>query len=131
MNRYQSSFRSIHETMFVRAVLLLLSLSAGLACSTSSSGTDADADAQRLYRQNCALCHGIQGEGKPSLGASLQANAFVASSSDAELVQFLAEGRAADHPDNNKGVAMPPRGGNPRLTDEDLASIVSHLRSFE
>lgn len=130
MNRFDISFRSTYVRMVALAVFLL-SLSAGLGCSSSSSETDAGAHGQRLYRQNCALCHGIQGEGKPSLGASLQANEYVASKSDVELVQFLAEGRAADHPDNNKGVAMPPRGGNPRLTDEDLASIVSHLRSFE
>ena len=64
------------------------------------------------------------------MGMDLRNNAFIAGMSDDEVVQFLIEGRRADHPMNTKGVDMPPRGGNPGLTDEDLRKVVAYLRSL-
>ena len=112
-------------TLFVAGLILILTS----GCSAGGGEATADSGAH-LYRQNCALCHGATGEGKPSMGASLQGNEFVQSKSDEELVQFLIEGRPADHPLNDKGISMPSRGGNPRLTDEDLAQIVSYMREL-
>lgn len=65
------------------------------------------------------------------MGKALTDSDFVRARTDDEMVEFLAEGRRADHPQNTKGVDMPPRGGNPALSDEDLAAIVSFLRSFD
>jgi disulfide bond formation protein DsbB len=86
---------------------------------------------QELFQQTCAVCHGANAEGVQGLGKNLNANEFVQSKSDEELVAFLVEGRAADHPDNTQGVAMPPKGGNPMLTEDDLQQIVTHLRSLQ
>lgn len=121
-NRFVSK---VESTLFVAGLILILTS----GCSGGGTETTADAGA-RLYRQNCALCHGARGEGKPSMGAALQGNEFVQSKSDDELVQFLIEGRPADHPLNDKGIAMPSKGGNPRLTDEDLAQIVAYMREL-
>ena len=118
-------FERLPASFFIAAVVLLIS-----GCKTGDQDQTADAG-HRLYRQNCALCHGAKGDGKPSLGSALRANEFIQSKSDDELVQFLIEGRPADHPLNQKGIAMPPRGGNPSLTDEDLAAIVAYVRSLE
>ena len=85
---------------------------------------------QKLYQQTCAMCHGYQGEGVPRLGKPIVDSEFVRRYSDEELVRFLVEGRAANHPDNTQGIPMPPRGGNPSLTDEDLAAIVAYMRSI-
>ncbi len=79
---------------------------------------------------NCALCHGADGQGKPALGKELRDNEFVAGLTDEELVQFLVVGRRADDPLNSKGVDMPPRGGNPGLTDGDLLAIVTFMRGL-
>ena len=65
------------------------------------------------------------------LGKDLHDNEYVQGLSDAELAAFLAEGRAATHPLNERGVAMPPRGGNPSLSDEDLILIGDYLRSLQ
>lgn len=65
------------------------------------------------------------------LGKDLHGNEFVQSLSDEELVAFLAEGRPATHPLNERGLAMPPRGGNPSLSDEELRLIGDYLRSLE
>jgi disulfide bond formation protein DsbB len=66
----------------------------------------------------------------PGLGSDLTTSEFVANQSDSELVAFIKEGRAPDHPENVTGVAMPPKGGNPSLTDEDLSHIVAYIRSI-
>ena len=86
--------------------------------------------ATALYQQTCAMCHGFQGEGVPRLGKPITGSAFVGRHTDEELLAFLIEGRAADHPDNTQGIAMPPRGGNLSLTDEDLLLIVAYMRSI-
>ncbi|MGH9464959.1 MAG: c-type cytochrome [Thermoanaerobaculia bacterium] len=103
-----------------------------LACAPGG-GAPASADLElglALFRGTCAACHGANGEGMPRLGKDLRAGAFVRGRSDAQLVEFLKEGRPATHPDNLTRVDMPPRGGNPALTDEDLAAIVVYLRSL-
>ena len=80
---------------------------------------------------SCAVCHGQNAEGMPRLGKNLHNNAFVASQTDEALVQFLIEGRPATHPDNTRGVDMPPKGGNPALTNDNLQQIVVYLRSIQ
>ena len=96
---------------------------------TAVTAADA-ARGQKLYQQTCAMCHGYQGEGVQRLGKPIVDSEFVRRYSDEELVRFLIEGRAANHPDNTQGIPMPPRGGNPSLTDEDLAAIVAYMRSI-
>ncbi len=65
------------------------------------------------------------------LGKDLHANEFVRGLSDDELLAFLIEGRSAAHPLNERGVSMPPRGGNPSLRDDELRSIGDYLRSLD
>jgi len=83
-----------------------------------------------LFKGTCATCHGPEAEGMPKLGKNLHDNAFVRGESGEALVAFLKQGRPATHPDNTTRVDMPPKGGNPALTDEDLKAIVAYLRSI-
>ncbi|KAB2965500.1 MAG: cytochrome c [Thermoanaerobaculia bacterium] len=84
-----------------------------------------------LFLRSCAACHGRLGQGIRGLGPDLRGNAFVASRPDADLVRFLEVGRRASDPGNKTRIDMPPRGGNPGLTDADLAAIVAWLRALE
>jgi len=79
----------------------------------------------------CAGCHGPDARGLPGLGKDLHSNEFLAALDDDEAVDFLKEGRAADHELNSTGVAMPPKGGNPAFTDQDLYDIVAYMRTLE
>jgi len=65
------------------------------------------------------------------LGNDLTTSDFVKDLSDEELLIFIAAGRNADDPQSKTGVDMPPKGGNPGLSDSDLAHIVAYLRALE
>jgi disulfide bond formation protein DsbB len=43
---------------------------------------------------------------------------------------FIKTGRPASDPLNTTGVDMPPKGGNPALSDQDLADIIAFIRSI-
>lgn len=83
------------------------------------------------YDSVCVACHGPDATGLPNLGKDLTTSEFAQSMSDAELVEFIKVGRSVGDPENTTGVDMPPKGGNPALTDQDLYDIVAYLRTLE
>jgi mono/diheme cytochrome c family protein len=109
---------------------LIVSLVALAFSAPALAGGDA-AKGKPLYEQNCASCHGPDAKGIQGLGKDLTSSSFVAQKSDAELVKFVNEGRAADDPLNTTGILMPPKAGNPALTDEDIQHIVAYLRTLQ
>ncbi len=104
----------------------LAAMQAGSVLSLDSAVRGRD-----LFVQSCVTCHGTDGFGRPGLGKSLVHSDFIADRNDAVLVQFIAKGREANDPANTTKVAMPPRGGNPDLTDSDLAAVVTYMRGLQ
>ena len=86
---------------------------------------------EATYQGTCSACHAPDATGITGLGLPLASSEFVQSMTDDELVVFIAVGRDAGDPDNTTGVGMPPKGGNPSLTDEDLLSVVAWLRTLQ
>ena len=86
---------------------------------------------KQLYLQTCSACHGPDAKGLPNLGKDLTASQFVKSKTDQELLEFVKVGRPAGDPLNTTGVAMPPKGGNPALTDEDILNIIAYIRTLQ
>ncbi len=84
-----------------------------------------------VYIGSCASCHARDLSGVDGLGVPLAPNAFVASNSEEDLVSFLLVGRRADDPLNIQGIDMQPRGGNPSLTDQDLADVSAYLKAHQ
>jgi disulfide bond formation protein DsbB len=84
-----------------------------------------------VYRGVCATCHGADLGGVQGLGRPLIPSSFITDQSDDDLVAFIIEGRPIDHPDNITGVAMLPRGGNPSLSDQDIANIVAYIKALQ
>ncbi|MCV0441258.1 MAG: cytochrome c [Hydrogenophaga sp.] len=86
----------------------------------------------RLYEQHCAQCHGTEGEGVRHGGAiaypPLAGNRTVTMASPANLVQIVLNGgfgpTTAGHP---RPFGMPPFVLE--LSDSDLASVLSHVRT--
>jgi len=117
----------------ILAVLaLVLAACGGDSGGDSSSGSSAgDAAAgQEIFDTTCVACHGADATGISGLGADLTNSAFIAENSDDEMVAFLEVGRPADAADNTTGVQMPPKGGNPALSDDDLHDVVAYLNTL-
>lgn len=80
------------------------------------------------YLSTCIACHGPNGEALPNLGKDLAHSEFVGQQTNSQLQMFLKLGRPTWDPANTTKVDMPGKGGNPKLTDGDLADIVQYLR---
>ncbi|MCY4117499.1 MAG: disulfide oxidoreductase [Caldilineaceae bacterium] len=86
---------------------------------------------ESLYSQACASCHGAQGEGVEGLGTPLSDSPYVAELSDEKLLALIRDGRAADADDNRTGLAMPARGGQSELSDEQIGYIILVIRNWQ
>lgn len=84
---------------------------------------------QQLFLTNCAACHGQTGRG--GSGKNLVASPFLKGLNDSQAADFIKKGRDMNDPANTTGLPMPAKGGNPNLTDEDLAAVVAFLRSIQ
>lgn len=78
----------------------------------------------------CSACHGPDGRGLPNLGKDLVNSEFVRTQTDDQLVQFITTGRPIWDPLNTTGLDMPPKGGNPAMTTEDIHAVVAYIRSL-
>lgn len=83
------------------------------------------------FQATCAACHGPDAKGLPNLGKDMTTSEFIKGSSDAELLAFVKVGRSVSDPANTTNVDMPPKGGNPALSDQDLADIIAYMRTLE
>lgn len=89
-----------------------------------------DAVAGEKHFQVCAGCHGPDAKGLPNLGKDMTISVFIKGSTDEELVDFIKTGRPISDPENTTNVDMPPKGGNPAFSDEDLFDVVAYLRTL-
>lgn len=102
----------------------------GASGSPTPAGPVGDAArGQTLFTSTCSTCHGPDATGIVGLGKNLTTSTFVAERTDAQMLEFIKTGRPASDPANTTGVDMPPRGGNPALTDQDLVDIISFVRT--
>ncbi len=85
---------------------------------------------QVLFTGTCSACHGPAGEGLPGLGKDMTASEFITGKTDDELLAFIKVGRDPSDPLNTTGVAMPPKGGNPALSDNDLYNVIAYIRTL-
>lgn len=83
------------------------------------------------YESLCIACHGPDATGVVNLGKDLTTSEFTQGLTDAEVVEFVKVGRSVSDPANTTGVDMPPKGGNPALSDQDIFNIVAYLRTLE
>ncbi len=88
------------------------------------------ANGEIVFGQVCIACHGPGGVGVQGLGKPFTTSEFLKTKSDAELLEFVKVGRAPDDPLNTTGVLMPPKGGNPALTDQQLIDVIAYVRTL-
>ncbi len=91
---------------------------------------DNPTEGKMYFDQTCAACHGMDAKGLPKLGRDLTTSNFVKEKSNEELLTFIEKGRAISDPLNTTGVAMPPKGGNTALTDQQILDIIAYIRTL-
>jgi disulfide bond formation protein DsbB len=85
----------------------------------------------QLYISSCAACHGEGAEGVDGIGLPLTTSGFVRAETDDDLVKFIKMGRPIWDANNTTGIDMPPKGGNPAISDDQLHKIVEYLRALQ
>lgn len=93
--------------------------------------SDSIDEGKGLFAANCSACHGAAANGVEGLGKGLRSNEFVQGKTDDDLLEFIKAGRPVDDPLNTTGVVMPPYGGNPAMSDDQIQNIIAFLRSLQ
>ncbi len=84
---------------------------------------DAVANGQKLFKANCVVCHGQNGEGL--VGPALSSKTLLASATDATLFSIISSGVP-----NTAMPAWNQSNGGP-FTDEQVRSLVAFIRNWE
>ena len=105
------------------ARLILLSalglVYAGHAVSAGEPGRGA-----AIFNGTCIACHGSDGSGNIPGVPDLTGRKGLLSQADAVLLKRMKNGFQSP----GSAMAMPPRGGDPALTDADLKSVLKYMR---
>lgn len=104
--------------------------------TSNPSGESAPADAyahlkpgdaergREIYSQTCVACHGADGTGAIEGIPDFTIAGGRLSKSDGVLLADMINGFQSE----GSLMAMPPKGGNPDLTDQDLADTLAYMR---
>lgn len=84
------------------------------------------ANGEDIYNNNCILCHGEYAHGAMPGVPDLYINKAWSMRTDSELVKRINAGIQS----TDTAIAMPPKGGNPNLTDEDIKVSVQYMRKL-
>jgi len=125
------------------ATFSLTACGGGTVNTGSSSTTEATTNSEEVevssrqltageekYSSTCVGCHGSDAQGVEGVGKPLAGTTFINDKSTEDLVAFIKTGRGPSDPENTTGLQMPPSGGNPSLSDDDLTNIVAYLKSL-
>ena len=107
-------------------VLLMLSMSTYLLVKTSaygSVGAATAADGVALFDNNCSMCHGKDGTGRPNWKAKGQPDL-----TSADWQKSHSDGQISETIKNGKGRYMP--SFKAKLSDEEISSLVGRIRAF-
>lgn len=119
-------------TILLLTIVLLLTACGGSDAPAAPAAPVGDiAAGKTLFQQSCASCHGPNAEGMPGLGKDMTTSSFIQGLNDQELLTFIKTGRPTSDPLNTTGVDMPPKGGNPALTDTQLLDIIAFIHSVQ
>lgn len=78
---------------------------------------------QAIYQQTCVACHGANGKGAVPGTPDLTKSNGPLSQSNAILIKHIKEGFQKP----GDPMAMPPKGGNSNLTDEDIKNVLYYI----
>ncbi len=99
-----------------------IALLGAIALSPAAAVAERGAD---VYNQTCVACHGDDGSGALPGVPDFGAKAGVLSQTDAVLIDHILNGFQAP----GSPMAMPAKGGNPNLTEEDVRAVLRYIRT--
>jgi mono/diheme cytochrome c family protein len=114
----------IKPLLLVSAVVLLISISA--PAQSSQDAASAPADVKMLYKRDCAMCHGANGDGKTEIAKERE---FVISDwtdpkslsgrPDQQLFNFI-----------RNGIGKMPAESAGRANNDEVRSLIKYIRSM-
>jgi mono/diheme cytochrome c family protein len=104
--------------IFALALAFVFDLPAIADCRDKSGDWKAGSG---IYHNTCITCHGEDGHGTRRGMPDLTTGVMAYSSSS--LTEHIRHGFQT----RRRPLAMPPKGGNPDLTDEDIRNVLSYL----
>ncbi len=111
------------------------SQTSGAGVSSTASSTVVSkgdpAEGRKVFSTGCLTCHGPTGQGIVNLAPSLAGSQFIKVADDAAVASVIRTGRAVGEPNNKSGKAMPARGGNPFLTEDQISHLVAFVRTIQ
>jgi len=84
----------------------------------------ADINSEKIYMKNCMVCHADDGSGAMPGVADLTESREWLTLSESQLLTRLKKGIQKP----GATVTMPPKGGNPDLTDNELKAVINYMR---
>lgn len=110
----------------MRLAAFLFVFGVPLFALADNSPVAADAAAGKsVYSQTCIACHGANGKGAiPGVRDLTDADGPLAKS-DEELIRNISDGFQSP----GTAMAMPAKGGNPTLTEEDVKAVLDYMRA--
>ena len=100
--------------------------------TSTSVGTDARTAGFKLFRNMCATCHGIDGDGIDGLAPPLKNSEYIKDSTE-RLALVILHGLSGPIHVNGKlydtNVVMPGLANNSDFTDKDLKDIISYVNN--
>lgn len=121
----------MHKITAVIIVLAVLCLTAPQASLAASHGGGAKAKAvevtpamltegKAVYEKNCAVCHGSGVAGAPKFGDKAAWKEHLDHGGLEHMAETTIRGKGA----------MPPRGGNPKLSDAEVRAAVAYIIEY-
>ena len=83
------------------------------------------AKGKKLYQTTCFACHGAKGKGVVPGTPNFARKKGSLSKTDKVLAKHIWEGYQGP----GSPLAMPPKGGNPNLTKDDIQHIIAYMRN--
>jgi len=114
------------ESLIIGGVLVAFGLVSGLSTQVMAmhKGVDHIQAGKNVYDGTCVACHGANGKGIMPGIPDFTKKASPLTQEDSVLFEHVKNGFESP----GSFMAMPPAGGNPDLTDDQIRYVVEYLR---
>lgn len=118
------NMRAFLRTSCGTVVRTALAMSIALAGAAGAEQQASVQAGEAIYGQTCVACHGEDGTGTIPGAPEFARSDGVLSKPDEVLLRHIKEGFKSP----GSQMAMPPRGGNPDLSDRDIESALLYIK---